>query len=150
MDPEYEPEYDGVFGELVYDPDLGEWRAEIPLTSWEKLDVTIQWEEERDGPLAAVLQRVREAYLRFLQREPQHLRALATAMIERFRRDVGMSEPQPTAEEIVRNLGMLRIAISSDGSLRAHYRHGVASFGDHWIVADINADGSFAGFSLQG
>jgi hypothetical protein len=143
--------HDDVFGELAYDPPMSEWYAEVEWAPKHPVEVTIWWDEAKDGPFAPVLERARTAYRRFVEREEAHRQALATAMLERYKRSQrpgGGALPGPTA--LARGLTLSSIAIDADGSATLHYDDAADLFGDHCILADLDAEGAFAGFTLQG
>jgi hypothetical protein len=142
---------DEVFGELAYDPPMSEWYAEVEWAPKRPLEVTIWWDEAKDGPFAPVLERARTTYRRFVEREGAHRQALATALVERYKRSQrpgGRVLPEPTA--IARGLTLLRMAIDTDGSATLYYDDAADLFGDHCIYADLDAEGAFVGFTLQG
>jgi hypothetical protein len=150
MTLEYEPEYDPLFGELRYDPSLERWYGDLVLSPFHQGEIAICWNEAENGPLAPVLQNARQAFKRFLNAERQHRERLATAMLERYRRSESSEDEMPTEAALAQRLTYARIVIATDGSMIVAYDGGEDLFGHHCIVADINADGSFAGFSLQG
>jgi hypothetical protein len=145
---EQEPLYDGLFGELNYDPPMEEWYAEVVFSPGHEVDIAIWWSESENGPFPPVLQRAREAYQRFSQHESNHRERLAAAMIERYREFA--TEELPTTAEVARGLRVERLAIAPDGSATAHYDDAAELFGDHCIWADLDTNGSFIGFSIQG
>src|SRR5262245_21250074 len=145
---EQESLYDGLFGELNSDHPMEEWYAEVVFSPGHKVDVTIWWSESENGPFPPVLQRAREAYRQFSQREDSHREQLAVAMIERHR--TFATEEPPPAAEIARGLRVERLAIAPDGSATAHYDDAAELFGDHCIWAELDTNGSFIGFSIQG
>jgi hypothetical protein len=146
---ELDPIQDDLFGELNYDPPMQEWYADIELTPDCSIDVTISWDAE-DGPFAPVLARARAAYLHFRQREPEHRKALAKAMLERYRNSGRIQEDMPDADELADELIAEQLSIATDGSAIVHYDDPTDLFGDHCIMADFDVDGSFIGFTLQG
>ena len=140
---------DEVFGELNYDPPMQQWFADVELTPDCRIDVTIWWNEE-DGPFAPILARARETFLRFREREPEHREALALAMLERYRSSKRSQEDIPDADELVEELIPEQLSIITDGSADVLYDDASDLFGDHCIMAELDLDGSFIGFSLQG
>lgn len=146
---EQDPIQDDVLGELSYDPPMQQWYADVDLTPDSRIDVTIWWEAE-DGPFAPILARAREAFLQFREREPKHREALALAMLERYRRSRRSQEDIPNADELVEELIPEQLSIATDGSAVVHYDDASDLFGDHCIMAELDLDGSFIGFSLQG
>jgi hypothetical protein len=142
--------HDEVFGELSYDPPLEEWYTAVEPTPGRPIDVTIWWRDGADGPFAPVLARAREAFARFCEREPLHRQALADAMLERYRRSARPREKLPTSRTLARALVATQLSIATDGSATVHYDDNTELFADHSIVVDLNADGSFRGFTLQG
>jgi hypothetical protein len=141
---------DEVFGALGYDPPLEEWYARVVLHPEREIDVTIWWTETKDGTFRPILERTREAFLRFQRHETEHRLALATDMLRRYRDSARIDMELPEADEFVKSLAVTKMAFASDGSATVDYDDLTELFGDHSIVADIRADGVFDGFSLHG
>lgn len=144
-----DPLHDEVFGELGYDPPMEEWYANVPLSPEQIVEVAIYWDEETDGPFEPILDLARTAFRRLLQREPEHRRDLAVAMLKRYER-CEPDEELPTAEEVARGLAASRVSIRPDGSVLVIYDDPAELFGDHSIFAEVGIDGTFRGFTLQG
>lgn len=142
--------HDDVFGELGYDPSLGEWYAEVALTPNHRIEVAIGWTEEDNGPFPPVLRRARATFAKFREKEPEHRSALAVAMLQRYRNSARPLDRVPKVEIFARGLIAERIAIAADGSATVHYEDDAELFGDHCVMADLDTYGSFDGFSLQG
>jgi hypothetical protein len=142
--------HDDVFGELSYDPPMEEWCTSVELTSGHSIDVALWWRESEDGPFAPVLARAREAFSQFCEHEPLHRLALATAMLERYRRSARPCDKLPAPQVLARALIATQLSIATDGSAIAHYDDNTELFADHAIMVDLTADGSFRGFTLQG
>lgn len=140
---------DPVFGELGYDPPMEQWYAKVALTPGHEVEVAIWW-DETEGPFDPVLKRARAAFQRFLRSEHRHKESLAAAMLERYRTQAAADQILPATAEIARGLCASHISIAHDGSMSVYYRGGEDMFGDHSILADFAADGTFDGFSLQG
>jgi hypothetical protein len=141
---------DDVFGELSYDPPLEEWYTSVEPTPGHPIDVTIGWREHEDGPVAPVLARARESFSRFCECEPLHRQALAVAMLERYRRSARPCEKLPAPSALAQALVAKQLSIAADGSAIVHYDDNTELFADHVIMVDLNAEGSFSGFTLQG
>lgn len=146
---EQDPIQDKVLGELNYDPPMQQWYADADLTPDFRIDVTIWWEPS-DGPFPPVLARAREVFLRFRELEPQHREALAAAMLERYRNSGSVLEDMPDADELAEELSPEQLSIAADGSAIVLYDDPTDLFADHAVVAELDLDGSFAGFTLQG
>jgi hypothetical protein len=141
--------HDEVFGELTYDSPMEEWHAEVALSPDHVIDVSIWW-DETDGPFPPVLGRARDALERFRQREPDHREALAAAMVERHRRSARPQEELPESNALARGLTAEQLSIAGDGSATVRYDDETELFGDHCIMVNLAADGSFIGFTLLG
>lgn len=141
---------DEVFGKLAYDPPLTEWYASVALGTDRTIDVTICWEERQDGPFTPVLERARKTFLLFRQQEPEHRNALAKAMLKRYRDSARVELDLPHADELARELIATQVSIAADGTAIIHYDDNAELFGDHSIMADLDRDGSFLGFTLHG
>lgn len=141
---------DDVFGELFYDAPMAEWRADVMLPRNGPVEIAIWWDEASDGPFAPVLERARLAYNNFCRREREHRQALAAALVARYRGWKPEGEALPDPRKIARGLTVSQIAIAADGSATAQYDDAAELFGDHCILADLDTDGVFSGFTLQG
>jgi hypothetical protein len=142
--------HDEVFGELLYDPPMQQWCAEVALTPKHRIEVAIWWDEDADEPFPPVLERARAAYRRFQWLEREHREALAAALIERYRRWQPQGEEPPTVADIARGLTLKTLDFAGDGSATLYYEDAADLFGDHCILAELDRAGGFAGFTLQG
>ena len=141
---------DEVFGELGYDPPLEEWYGRVELAHGQIIEVRIWWADGKDGPFAPVLDCARVALRRFREREAEHRRLLTATMLERYQGWTYEEDAPPDAKTLAAALTATQLSIRTDGAATAHYDDATELFGDHLISAELNSDGWFSGFSLQG
>jgi len=145
---------DEFFGELSYDPPVGEcsgvWLAEVALTSERRIEVMIFWNENKDGPFSPYLQRVKVTCQRFLQAEENVRHRLAAAMLDYCKQSSSGAVECPSIAEVAQGLTASGIQFSADGRVSVNYSDAAELFADHYIEVSLDVNGRFIDFALQG
>jgi hypothetical protein len=138
---------DEVFGEMEWEPDIGRWIAYPMIPDTEPpfyLETRIYTDSA--GPVAPSSE-VRQAWRRFLEREPEYRLATTQEMLAKG--EGTWADPHIEAGEMAERLGWEFLTISGDGELSIYFTDDELYYG-HLIIGTIRSDGVFDHAELYG